>query len=261
MRIQRLQWAGVLIELNEKTILIDPVYKSPQTSFFGSPKTPFSPMVHLRKPDFILITHLHSDHFDPDWISGKAGKDITLLVPAGTEGVVKGYGFTNVMGFTEGERLQAGDIDIITAPAVDGLGDRQVSWIIKSAGQTIIHCGDTLWHGHWQALGERYGPFTAAFLPVNGAVVNEPGAIQSGQPICLTPEQAIAAAKVLRAGVLIPIHYGSFHYPPLYNETPDVIERVIRQSQKEKVNVRVLNEHESFVLDEQGQQCEINDQP
>lgn len=214
-------------------------------------------MVHLSKPDFILITHLHSDHFDPEWISGKAGKDITLLVPSGTEDVVREWGFTKVIGLTERERFQAGDIDIITAPAVDGMGDRQVSWIIKSAGQTIIHGGDTLWHGHWQALGEQYGPFTAAFLPVNGAVVNEPGLTPSGQPICLTPEQAIAATKVLQASVLIPIHYGSFHNPPIYNETPDVMERIIRQSKKEKVNVKILNEHERIVLEEEGQQFDL----
>lgn len=253
MLIQRLQWAGVLLKLNKKTILIDPVYKSPNPSFFGKPKTPFSPMEQLSNPDFILITHLHSDHYDPHWISEKAGKDLTLLVPAGTENDVKNHGFTNVIAITEGERFHANNIDFICAPAVDGMGDRQVSWIIKSAGHTLIHCGDTLWHGHWKALGDKYGPFTAAFLPVNGAVVNEPGSISSGQPICLTPEQAIAAAKVLGASVLIPIHYGSFHHPPVYNETPNVMDRIRRQSKNEKVNVRLLKEHESIVLDGQQQ--------
>lgn len=187
MLIQRLQWAGILFELNKQTILIDPIYKSPNPLFFGSPKTPFSPMEHLSRPDTILITHLHSDHYDPEWISEKAGKDVRILVPSGTEYAVREYGFTNVIGLSEGERFQVDNMDFICAPAVDGLGDRQVSWIVKSCGQTITHCGDTLWHGYWQALEDKYGPFTAAFLPVNGAIVNEPSTLSSCQPICLNP--------------------------------------------------------------------------
>ena len=249
MRIQRLQWAGALIEVDKKTILIDPIYKSPNASFFGLPKKPFSPMLNLSKPNFILITHLHSDHYDPHWIWEHAGKDITLLVPAGTEAVVREFGFKNVIGLSEWQRFETEGVVMICVPAVDGMGDRQVSWIIESAGQKVIHCGDTLWHGHWHMIGKRYGPFTAAFLPVNGAVVNEPGSISSNQPICLTPEQAAAAVKVMCSDLLIPIHYGSFHHPPFYNETPHVMERVISQCKAENIHVKFLDEHESMVLE------------
>src|SRR5688500_16831127 len=64
-------------------------------------------------------------------------------------------------------------------------------------------CGTDIW---WR-IGRQFGPFDAAFLPVNGARFGWRKPV-SGQPGVLTPEQAVAAATILGARTLVPIHYG-----------------------------------------------------
>lgn len=246
MILQRLNWAGVLIETKSNRILIDPVYKSPDTSFFGMPTQPFSPLEEIPSANAILITHLHSDHFDPDFIIRKFGSDILVLVPKGTEKVVEERGLTNVKGMSVGEVYIIGDLSVTASYSVDGLGDNQVSWVVKDKVKTIIHCGDTLWHGYWWEMERNYGPFDAAFLPINGAVVYEPGNRHSKQHICLTPEQAVSAARVLDARLLIPIHYASFHNPPIYLETENAEDRLLSSSKQENVRVQLLKPKEKL---------------
>src|SRR4029079_15968121 len=97
---------------------------------------------------------------------------------------------------------------VAAVPASDGLGEQQVSWILTCGNRRFIHCGDTLWHGRFGEYGRQYGPFDAAFLPINGFQrihLNPP----TGQPSSLTPEQAVSAAVLLRATTLVPIHYGA----------------------------------------------------
>lgn len=248
MILQRLPWAGALIETESQRILIDPVYQSPDAGFFGKPKLPFSTLEEIRSAGAILITHLHSDHFDPDFIIEKFGSNIQVLVPNATETVARDRGLNNVKGMSIGEVFTFGELSVTATYSVDGLGDNQVSWVVKDNANTIIHCGDTLWHGYWWQMEKNYGPFDAAFLPINGAVVFEPGIRPSNQPICLTPEQAVSAASVLDAKLLIPIHYGSFHNPPIYFKTENVTSRLLASAKKENIKVQLLQPLESLMI-------------
>jgi L-ascorbate metabolism protein UlaG (beta-lactamase superfamily) len=51
----------------------------------------------------------------------------------------------------------------------------------------------------------------------------------SGIPADLMPDQAASAAAILEARVACPMHYGAFHNPPLYVESPDV-ERTFQEA-------------------------------
>lgn len=249
MIIRRLQWAGAQIEAKNVRILIDPIYNSYNKEFFGKPLQKFSSLEDILYPDAVLITHLHSDHFDPDYIIQSFGLETRLFVPKGTEEeIMIKYGFKNVKGFLVDESFIIGDLTITASYSVDGLGDEQVSWIINDKEKTIIHCGDTLWHGYWWGISKKYGPFEAALLPINGAIVCDSDMINSYQPICLTPEQAIAAARLLESKLLIPIHYGSFHNPPIYNETEDIKSRLLLTAEQEKVAIKLLNHGEAIEL-------------
>ncbi len=153
---------------------------------------------------FVLITHRHPDHADPVAIQEALGTNGTL--------VYAGAGVPNVPGVRTRacalyEPQILGDFTVTAVPAADGYGDPQVSWIVSAAGRRIIHCGDTLWHGFWWQIGRQYGPFDAAFLPINGARFRwrQPA---SEIPAVLTPEQAVAAAVILGARTLVPIHFG-----------------------------------------------------
>ena len=75
----------------------------------------------------------------------------------------------------------------------------------------------------------RYGPFDAAFLPVNGGLAEFPHRQPpSGIEASLTPEQAVAAARILGARRLIPIHYDGIRQPPVYEQTGEIFERLER---------------------------------
>jgi L-ascorbate metabolism protein UlaG (beta-lactamase superfamily) len=225
MLLQRLPWAGVRIAVGDLAIAIDPITRILEE--FGGAREPMYPLDAFGPVDAVFVTHLHEDHFDPDAIRRAYGAGVPVHVPIETVAAARAAGLTNVRGVAVHEPIRlGGDLNVTPVPSVDGLGDVQVGWVVEGAGSRVIHCGDTLWHGYWWNLAERYGPFDAACLPVNGAVLNLPGMTPSGQPICLTPEQAVAAAVILDAKTLVPIHYGTMHHPPIYHETADIAARL-----------------------------------
>ncbi len=78
----------------------------------------------------------------------------------------------------------------------------------------------------WWTIARQYGPFDAAFLSINEAVVEDSGMTPSGIPITMSPEQAVAAAVILNAKRLVPIHYHVFKNPPRYIEGENLLLRL-----------------------------------
>jgi L-ascorbate metabolism protein UlaG (beta-lactamase superfamily) len=71
-----------------------------------------------------------------------------------------------------------------------------------------VHAGDMLWHGGWWDVGAAHGPVDFAFLPANGVEVDYPHLQPAVNiPAVMTPEQAVEAARALKARTLVPIHY------------------------------------------------------
>lgn len=223
MIIQKLPWAGIRIQHENTSIAIDPLFNLPEK--FGAPPEPFYPLDEFGPVDAVLITHHHGDHFDPEAIAASYGKDIPVYLPKESVELARESGLQSVQGVSVGESFGIGALKATATYSVDGMGDPQIAWIVEGGGKKIIHCGDTLWHGYWWKIASAYGPFDAACLPVNGAVLEWPGVQPSGQPISLSPEQAVSAAVLLGAGTLVPIHYG-IHHPPVYNQTPNLMDRL-----------------------------------
>ena len=140
-------------------------------------------------------------------------------------------------GATLYEPISAGPFTVTALPAVDGLGDPQISFLVEAEDIKIMHFGDTLWHGHWWKIRARCGPPNLAFLPINGAITQFPNMTPSGIPADLTPAQAASAAAILEAKVACPMHYGAFHSPPVYVEFPDA-ERTVPRSSRPAWNIR-----------------------
>ncbi|MCZ8520936.1 MULTISPECIES: MBL fold metallo-hydrolase [Paenibacillus] len=247
MHIQRLPWAGIRIQEGPAAVVIDPVTRIP--SKFGGSKVPMYPLSRFGPADAVLITHLHDDHFDPEALIEAYGPSIPVYVPEQAADAARAAGLQNVIGAAAGSSYAlGGGVTAAAVPSVDGIGDPQIAWVVEAGGHKAIHCGDTLWHGYWWSIAGTYGPFDAACLPVNGAVLELPGRTPSGQPICLTPEQAVSAAAILGAGTLIPIHYGAIHHPPVYTQTPDIEARLAAAAQG-KVKLSLLQAGESLIID------------
>ncbi|BET48020.1 MULTISPECIES: MBL fold metallo-hydrolase [Streptomyces] len=218
MRVRRLGWAGLEIEAGGERIVID--YVRDLTPLF----TGWQPGPGLAAPSgtasAALVTHLHRDHTDASALADVLTPGAPVLRPA------PGHGddvdnVTTLLAERElvRHRLAAEVVDVwstrdlgpfrVTAvPAVDGLGDPQVNWVVQADGQRILHGGDTMFHGYWWLVARRFAPFDAVFLPANGAVVDAPH-LQPPSPVpaALDPLQAAAAAKILDARFAVPIHY------------------------------------------------------
>ncbi|MFY0544100.1 MBL fold metallo-hydrolase [Brevibacillus sp. H7] len=243
MILQRLPWAGVIVKTPRTAVAIDPLYNV-NTGFFGEPCQPFFPLDELGPVDAVLITHLHSDHFDPKAIAAFYGADIPVYVPAASAESARIASLTHVIGVSIEETFAVGDLEIAAAYSADGLGDPQMAWVVQGEGKRIIHCGDTLWHGHWWSIADKFGAFDAACLPINAAVIQDPDLTPSGEPICLSPEQAVSASVVLGAEQLVPIHYGAFHNPPTYFHASQVEERLAAAAEARGVKVTRLEPKE-----------------
>lgn len=212
MIIQKLNWAGVKITCNEKIILVDAVENfEPYFPVLGKPLTAIEHFAEGLRVDYILLTHLHLDHFD-------AGVIKKCLKPAGK---IVGYSRhleaiaaldVDYRLLDNDESLEEQGIIFKSVYSMDGIGEEQTAWIIQQGAHRIFHGGDTIWHNQFWRLGRENPGINYAFLPVNGVKVNfgMVGLPYSSVPASLTPEQAFNAAKLLGAGKLVPMHYEKF---------------------------------------------------
>ena len=197
--IERLTWAGVKLVSGDTTVLIDAVGSD---QWDGNAPEGLVPVTANTSRTYALITHTHNDHFDVE----------TLRVVLGSRGYVvchesqAAYVASRGLRVTPAKTHQAvfrGGLMFIAVPAEDGFGAHQVSWIISNGKQKVLHGGDTLWHGQWENIGRQYGPFDVAFMPINGARTASVPMLQT--PAVLTPIQALDAALLIRAKLVVPI--------------------------------------------------------
>lgn len=234
MRLRYLGWAGVEIDHDGHTLFIDYIkdtYLLTISEDFPSPLRPGAATA-------ALVTHLHGDHADPAAIVAAIAKGAPvfrpepnpgsgedLLFTAETEARFRAAGLEPIV-VQPWEEHQVGPFRIIAAPAVDGLGDPQRTWIVECGGERILHAGDTMFHAYWWQIGRTVGPIDVAFLPINGPVLELPH-LQPPSPFhaAMLPEEAAVAASMLRARLAVPIHYRLIHNPPHYIEAPNAVER------------------------------------
>lgn len=263
MRVRRLGWAGIEIEVDGVRAIVDAVtdFGARMTALVGPPRTellaPNAPV------ELALVTHLHADHTDPAAIAAAlvGAADGLLLRPqpdtgdpletAGTAAAEAGLAAhsVRVRAVEPWETVTHGPFTAIAVPAVDGFGDPQVSWVVDANGYRIFHGGDTVFHGHWWRIASRYGPFDAAFLPVNGAVCNFPHRQPASPlPADLAPAHAAAAARVLGVRLAVPIHYDAIHAEGVYEQVDDPAEVFVAEGDRLGVRTRVLGPGETLDL-------------
>jgi L-ascorbate metabolism protein UlaG (beta-lactamase superfamily) len=223
MIVRRLTWAGLEIRIPAATMVVDLLGGTPALSLYaGEPREALvTPAAAAGTVAAAAVTHLHSDHFDVEALRRSLAPEAPVLCPVAAADEARESGL-DARGVELWETVAIADLEVTAVPAVDGFGSPQVSWVVSHGDGRLIQCGDTLWHGHWWQIAERCGPFDLAFLPINAAIAEfEYLQPPSGMPAVMTPEQAAAAAQVLRAHRAAPIHYGTFHKPPRYIGLPD----------------------------------------
>lgn len=250
MEIQKLNWAGIRLTSHNKTILIDAVedfsYYKPVLGDAVENLLAFSDHIQA---DYILFTHMHLDHFDKGVIQKCLKKDGKLIVYAGLETIVKKLvEDVEIITLNLDETFTENNITFKPVFAMDGVGEIQSSWIVDDGTTKIFHGGDTIWHNQFWKLGKENPNIDYAFLPVNGVVVNFEiiGLEYSPVPASLNLKEAFAAAHLLHAKKMVPIHYGLFAHEKCY--IPQVFDENDLKSVSEKVGQKYITLKDGAML-------------
>jgi L-ascorbate metabolism protein UlaG (beta-lactamase superfamily) len=258
MRLTWLGWAGVELEADGATVVVDPLDDAGAVFAPLGDRARGIPLPHVVAPRAGtaaagLVTHLHRDHadaaalkaalapgaplFGPPAGGGDAFEELSLAQADG-EIVAAGLDRHHVAPW---ESASAGPFTLTALPAADGIGDPQVAWLVEAEGVRVLHLGDTMFHGYWWRMARRHGPFDVVLVPVNGAVLGFPHR-QPASPLpgALDPGQAATAAEILGARLAIPIHSEGYEIDGVYQPVPDAAQRFADAAEQRGVPVRLL---------------------
>jgi L-ascorbate metabolism protein UlaG (beta-lactamase superfamily) len=231
--VERLTWAGIKLVSGDTTVFMDAVGTD---IWEGRAPGGLVPVVSDTARTYAVVSHSHNDHFDLDALRKALGPRGYVICHETIATLIASRGL-RVIPAKMYEPVFRGAFMFTAVPAEDGFGDHQVSWVVSNGDQTVLHAGDTLWHGLWDNIGRQFGPFDAVFLPINGARI--PSMTNQETPAVLTPQQALDASILLRAKLLIPIHFGSTGSAD-YIEVERPLETLLEHAKRRNQPVRNL---------------------
>jgi L-ascorbate metabolism protein UlaG (beta-lactamase superfamily) len=176
------------------------------------------PLADLPPIDAVVVSHDHYDHLDLPTVRALTRlTDAPFVVPLGVGAHLRRWG-------VPASRVVELDWDgALTLPGPDGpltitcvearhFSGRGLtrnttqwsSWALAGPRHRVFFGGDTGFHDALVGIGERIGPFDLTLLPI--------GAYSDLWPdIHMTPEEAVRAHRALRGGLLLPVHWATFH--------------------------------------------------
>jgi L-ascorbate metabolism protein UlaG (beta-lactamase superfamily) len=189
--IHPVRHASLVMQWNGKTIYVDPVGGA-------------SPFAGLPKPDLVVVTHVHFDHFDPATLES--------LIPAGGKPVIVApktvaekipetlQGRTTVKMLANGESAEVQGIAIEAVPAYNTTPGKEKfhpkgrdnGYLLTLGGKRLYIAGDTEGTPEMRALKD----IDVAFLPMN-------------LPYTMSVEKAAEAIREFRPKIVYPYHYRS----------------------------------------------------
>ena len=241
-----LSHASFLIQLGGKRILIDPVFGDIPLHKRQIP-APYS-VDTLKQIDYLLLSHVHYDHFDKSTLRKIAPKNPHAVIPLKMSSLLKKTATFKTTELDWYKTYTDEDISITLVPAKHwgrrGIFDRnKVLWgayIIRHKDSCIFFCGDSAMGEHFREIGERF-EIDYALMPI-GAYA--PKKIM--QHNHLNPKEAVEASNQLGTKTMIPMHYGTYK---LSNEPIDEPLVWLNEASKRTfANIEILQPGEVFTL-------------
>lgn len=201
----RLRWLGhstVLIELDGVRLLTDPLLRSRVLHLRRSPPLELDALAAL---DAVLVSHVHYDHLDLPSLR-RLGRGTAIVAPRGVGRLLRRRGFASVVELGAGEETRVGTLVVHAVPAEHDsrrlLGTKTEALGYLVAGRKRVYfCGDT---GLFPGMAELSTGTDVALLPIWGW-----GA--SLGPGHLDPRSAAEALALIRPGIAVPIHWGTYY--------------------------------------------------
>ena len=202
MKITWLGQAGLLFEINDKKILIDPYLSNSVAKIQPQNyrRVPIDERFLQITPDVIVITHNHADHLDKETLCHYLTdeSEITVLAPNGAWQEVRKFGglknsyvlFNNGTTWTE-------DFASFRSVKAEHSDENAIGVIISVEGKNYYITGDTLYNESvFESLPKE--EIEILFLPVNGVGNN------------MNVLDAKRFAEKVNAKYNVPIHIGMF---------------------------------------------------
>jgi len=240
----RFIWFGhstLLVELDGKRILIDPVfstYASPIPGIARRFQPPVFDIKDIQNIDIVLISHDHYDHLDHNTIKQLKSRDLQYIVPLGVAAHLEYWGIDRqkITELDWWEDTTVNGLTLTCTPSQHfsgrGLFNRNTSlwasWAIQGKQQNVFYSGDSGYSPHYREIGDRLGPFDLTFLE-NGAYSPDWKFVHQ------LPEEGVQAHIDLQGKAMVPVHWGMFDLS--LHSWHEPIERVTREAQKRGVRI------------------------
>ena len=245
----RLTWLGhatVLAEIDHFTILTDPIFSERASIVqFAGPKrytAPACKVSELPNITAVVISHNHYDHLDINTVSklARLQPNIQWFVPAGlgkwmldnTE--ARPETVRELTWWQEVELEEAGGLRFVFTPANHwckrGLSDDNKvlwgSWAVLGPSNRFWFGGDTGYCEAFKHIGDTYGPFDLAAIPI-GAY--QPNWFMKYQHV--HPGEAVEVHKDVQSRKSLGIHWGTFKLTTEnYLEPPALLNTFLNRS-------------------------------
>ncbi|MGZ8813885.1 MAG: MBL fold metallo-hydrolase [Mycobacterium sp.] len=241
-------WYGhssAVIEIDGYRVLADPVWSdrcSPSRTVGPRRLHPApAPLEALPAIDAVIISHDHYDHLDIDTVKQLARTQrAKFFVPLGIGAHLRAWHIPadRIVELDWNESARLGDLTLVCTPARHFSGrflTRNTtlwsSWALIGPSHRAFFGGDTGYSKSFGDIGAEHGPFDLSLMPV--------GAYHSGWPdIHMNPEDAVRAHRdVTDAGLLVPIHWGTFRLAP--HPWSEPVERLVEAAEADGVLIAV----------------------
>jgi L-ascorbate 6-phosphate lactonase len=223
LTIWGLSGAGFVLRLGEDILYIDPwlVPPDPSRTTHRAYPPPFPPE-EVRKALALISTHEHEDHCNAQTIVGicNSSKALFLGPTSSTKkALAAGCRPSRVVALHPGDRYElSSSFRVVAFEANDPYEPYALMYLIETPRGNIFHSGDTAYFDGLSTLGNQY--------KVDVALLNFGRQIPTPEkPYYMSAERLVAAARDLRAGIVVPMHWN------LWVETledPSPIEALLR---------------------------------
>jgi len=175
VRITYLGHAGLRIDTAHGSIVCDP-WTNPAYfhSWFVFPDNSGLDWDRLGRADYLYVSHMHQDHFDPLLLREHVSHDATVLLPdfpvPDLRDSLRRLGFTRFETLPDGKAVQLGGlrllIQALKSPADGPLGDSALA--VSDGTATVLNQNDARPIDLEPLL--EFGPFDVHFLQFSGAI-------------------------------------------------------------------------------------------